>query len=110
MNSADTRGRFLSSGGRKCTIVGVPWLGSVSACFAWGDVFVKIIFKHVLKSLSPLRHRGTPMMARLQLPDKRPWPRTGPILIKLQEHRENLAKQAQIVSTTGVCEKITPFP
>ena len=29
------------SGGWKCAIIGVPWLGSVSACLAWSDVFDK---------------------------------------------------------------------
>ena len=31
----------IHSGGWKCAKVGVPWRGSVSACLAWGDLFVK---------------------------------------------------------------------
>ena len=57
------------SGGWECAIVGVPWRGSVSACLAWGDLFVKHMFEQVLKRLSLLRHHGTPMMAHLQLPE-----------------------------------------
>ena len=62
-------GADLTSGGWKFDIVGVPWRGSVSACVAWGDVFVKHIFSEVLKRPSLLRHHGTPMIAQLQLPD-----------------------------------------
>ena len=47
----------------------MPWRGSVSACLAWGNLLVKHIFKQVLKRLSLLRHRGTPTMAHLQLPE-----------------------------------------
>ena len=50
--------------------------GSVSACLAWGDMFVKNMFtlhnKQVLKRLSLLRHRGTPTMAHLPPPDSHP--------------------------------------
>ena len=61
-----------SSDGRKRAIVGVPWRGSVSACLAWGDLLVKnIVYKQVLKRLSPPRHHGTPTMAHLQLPEER---------------------------------------
>ena len=35
---------FHISGDWKCAIAGVPWRGSVSACLAWGDVFVKNMF------------------------------------------------------------------
>ena len=62
---------YFISGGWKCAIVGVPWRGSVSACLAWGDLFVKHMFEKVLKRLSLLRHHGTPMMAHLQPPDLR---------------------------------------
>ena len=41
------------------------------AYVAWGDLFVKHMFKQVLTSLSLLRHHGTPVMAHLQLPDIR---------------------------------------
>ena len=57
------------SGGWKCAIVGVPLRGSVSACLAWGDLFVNDMFKKVLKRLNLLRHRRTPVMAHLQLPE-----------------------------------------
>ena len=57
------------SGGWKCAIVGVPWRGSVSAFLAWGYMFVETMFIKVPKRLSLLRHRGTPMMAHLQLPE-----------------------------------------
>ena len=33
------------SGGWKFAIVGVPWRGSVSACLAWGDLFVTSMFE-----------------------------------------------------------------
>ena len=40
---------------------GVPWQGSVSACLAWGDLFVDSMFKQVPKRLGPRwswrRHR-----------------------------------------------------
>ena len=52
-----------------CAIVGVPRQGPVSAHLAWGDSFVKNMLTKVLKRLSLLRHHGTPMMARLQLPE-----------------------------------------
>ena len=61
----------ICSGGWKCALVGVPWRGSVSACLAWGDLFVNNVFMKVLKRLSLLRHHGAPMMAHLQLPDIR---------------------------------------
>ena len=57
--------RPTGSGGWKCAIVGVPWRRSVSACLAWGDLFVKHMLKQVLKRLSLLRHHGTPTMAHL---------------------------------------------
>ena len=56
------------SGGWKCAIVGVPWWGSVSACLAWGDLFVNIVYKSA-ERLSLLRHHGTPMMVHLQQPE-----------------------------------------
>ena len=61
-----------SSGGWKCAIVGVPWQGSASAYLAWDVLFENNIIKQVLKRLSLLRHHGTPMMARLQLPETSP--------------------------------------
>ena len=50
----------LFSGGLKCAKVGVPWRWSVSACLAWGDSFVKHMFKQVLKRLSHLSHSSPP--------------------------------------------------
>ena len=42
---------LASSGGWKCTIVGVPWQGSVSASLAWGDLIVKNnVFKRAEKA------------------------------------------------------------
>ena len=52
-----------------CALAGVPWRGSVSACLAWGDVFVENMFIQVMKRLSLLRHHGTPMLAHIQLTD-----------------------------------------
>ena len=59
----------ITSSGWTCAIVGGPRPGSVAACLAWGDLFVSKMFQQVLRRLSLLRHHGTPMMARLQLPE-----------------------------------------
>ena len=40
----------MDMGGRP--IVGVPWQGSVSACLAWGDLFVKHTFVKAPKIMS----------------------------------------------------------
>ena len=58
-----------TSGGWWCAIVGVPWQGSVSACLAWGDLFLRNMLNRVLKGLSLLRPHGTPITAHLQLPE-----------------------------------------
>ena len=52
-------------------IVGVPWRGSVSACLARSEMFVKSTLAKVLKRPSLLRHHGTFVMAHLQLPEPR---------------------------------------
>ena len=44
---------FLTSGGWKCAIVGVPWQGSVSASLAWGDLFVNNNVIKVLRLRRP---------------------------------------------------------
>ena len=40
---------FHLSGGWKCAMVGVPWRGSVSACLAWGDLFVNTCLRKCRK-------------------------------------------------------------
>ena len=51
----------------RCAIIGVPWRGSVSACFAWNGLFVSL---PSAEKAEP-RVAGTPMMVHLQLPEWR---------------------------------------
>ena len=59
----------LRSGGRLCTLIGVPWRGVSFSTLSTGRFVIKQYICNGAESAEHAETQGTPMRAHLQLPD-----------------------------------------